>query len=239
MKKLVMILMVAALVVPAMAAPTLNLFDSTNHVYTTGSGENLLYWYMDLQQSVSLPYEPRSWTTDLNWQTKFAEDLDIGGNDNWRVASAVDMEVLIGLPDTHQVMGGRNGDEPQFDKLGNPIMETTFPNAVTGEIIDALTPTGWSLLTTPSDGDDFWARFGDTDGTATPVTRFVYDGGWGGANEWTIDGSYTTTPYYTSAADKAVWIVSSGPATVPVPGAVLLGGLGVGLVGWMKRRRTL
>ena len=47
--------------------------------------------------------------------------------------------------------------------------------------------------------------------------------------------------YFSTGATGSIYLENLHIATecIPAPGAILLGGIGVGLVGWLKRRRTL
>ncbi|MEN6426364.1 MAG: hypothetical protein ABFE13_13455 [Phycisphaerales bacterium] len=73
------------------------------------------------------------------------------------------------------------------------------------------------------------------------------------AGNWTEPGFFDIS--YTFAADSshvyqmnfdaagdglaAVWVEWIQPHVIPAPGAILLGSLGVGVVGWLRRRRRL
>ena len=62
----------------------------------------------------------------------------------------------------------------------------------------------------------------------------VYDSGGAGPANWEFEGSIDEVRIYNRALTPDE---IRGLATIPVPGAVVLAGLGVSVVGWLRRRR--
>jgi len=136
---------------------------------------------------------------------------------------------------------------PQIDVDG--AMPTTPVLRPTGEP-DYYTYEGdfWMQFTTPVVEVQFDSGYWDGVGNGS---IYVYDPGWGYINSFsnTITGVETISlsglgpigyVYFNSIGDGAgADIDNLGFTQIPAPGAILLGSIGVGLVSWLRRRKTL
>lgn len=209
MKKIVTILMLAALVVPAMATPTYFTPDAGALMNMTEQwvGANTTTGALSVVQ-----YPPLSSTVIFAAQMQYGAGTGVDGYATIGIGNVVTTENFSSFDGLQIAFKNTNNSDWSLNvwvKVGATMYEN-----------------GWSLLS-PGQSTSIALNFVDAGINPSAITSYGFQ----------VKGYMDFEPQGNNPSNPDTFHITVSP--VPVPGAVILGGIGAGIVGWFRRRKSL